>query len=115
MARQNKSVEHRTNNSTKDRGKNRGVLLRVPDLAARLNVSPSWIRKRCMSKAAQVRHAVAGEPLPCRYLGGVVVFDPREIDAWLKRQPRRRRKPNGPTIFAALEHAKREEAAGGPR
>ncbi len=106
------SVKHRTNNATK---KNLGSLLRVRDLAARLNVSPSWVYKRLMSKEVQVRHAVAGEPLQCRYLGGVVVFDPREIDAWLKRQPRRRRKRNGKTIFAALEYAQLEEVAGGPR
>ncbi len=86
------SVEHRTNNATKDRGKNRGVLLRVPDLAARLNVSESWIYKRLMSKEAREKHGIAGGPIPCRYLGGVVVFVPHDIDAWLKQQPRRRRK-----------------------
>ena len=56
-------------------------LLRVPQLAERLGVSPSWIYKRTM--AAE---------LPCRYLRGVLVFDPEEIAQWLAEQPRRRKK-----------------------
>ena len=83
-------VEHRKNNTTKGRGKSQGVLWRVPDLKAYLNVSESWIYKRLMSDEAREKHGIAGTPLPCRYLGGVVVFDPREIDAWLEKQPRRR-------------------------
>ncbi len=110
-------VKHRTNNAAKGRGKNREALMRIRDLKAYLGnvVSVGWINKRLMCTAAREKHRILGDPIPCRYLGGVVVFDPREIDAWLKRQPRRRRKRNGQTIFAALEHAQLEEVAGGPR
>ena len=61
------SVKHRTNDATKDRSKSRGVLLRVPDLAALLNVSQSWIYKRIMSDEARERHGIAGNPIPCVY------------------------------------------------
>jgi len=57
--------------------------LRAPDLAERLGVSVSWIYKRTMAGT-----------IPCQYLGGVLVFDPAEIDAWLKEQPRTRKKPD---------------------
>ncbi len=57
-------------------------LIRAPDLAERLGVSVSWLYKRTMSGV-----------IPCRYLGGCLVFDPQEIDAWVKKQPRLRKKP----------------------
>ncbi len=110
------SVKHRTNDTAKDRSKSRGVLLRVPDLAALLNVSESWIYKRLMSDEAREKNGIAGNRIPCLYLGGLVVFDQREIDGWLKEQPRRRRKRNrNKNIFGDLEHARREEIAGEPR
>ncbi len=56
--------------------------LRVPGLAESLEVSRSWVYKRTMR----------GE-IPCRYLDGILVFDPQEIDAWIKKQPRLRKKP----------------------
>ena len=65
--------------------------LRVPELAAILNVSSSWIYKRLMSPEARERNGIA-QALPCRYVGGCVVFDPKEIAEWLEEQPRRRRK-----------------------
>ena len=110
-------VEHRKNNTTKDRGKNRGALMRIPDLKAYLGnvVSEGWIYKRLMSKEAREKNRILGDPIPCRYLGGLVVFDPREIDTWWKKQPKQRRKRNGKTIFSALEDAQVEEVAGEPR
>ncbi len=47
-----------------------------------------------MSDAARERNGIVGSALPCVYLGGCVVFDPKEIELWLKQQPRMRKKPN---------------------
>ncbi len=68
-------------------------LLRVPELAALLGLSPSWIYKASMR-----------DEIPRRYLGGALVFDEREIAEWIKQQPRRRKKSrNGPAPSGTQE------------
>lgn len=57
---------------------------RLPQLAEHLNTSRSWIYKRTMN----------GE-IPHHRVGGLLLFDLAEIEAWIRMQPRCRVKRNG--------------------
>lgn len=54
---------------------------RIKDLAANLGVSKSWVYKRTSR----------GE-IPCVYMGAIILFDPREIEKWVSKQPTMRKK-----------------------
>ncbi len=69
-------------------------LLTPEQLAEHFQLSLSWIRKRTMAPEARARNGIA-EDLPHLRIGGAVRFDLREVEAWLRSQPRRRKKREG--------------------
>jgi hypothetical protein len=59
-----------------------GVLLTPAELAARLNVPPSWIREKTRTRARERDR----DPLPVVRLGKYTRFSLPAVEAWLARQ-----------------------------